>query len=193
MPTEKAVTLPGPMTLNLFLSTTAEDKQIEDNNSGRKTFVLMDGDSYLHQDVLCILVQPARVEGVIHTDGLKKLLFILPMERGLANEHLIQKDTKGPPVNRGVVLLPQQYLSTKRSNKGRSKMSDTSFSTSDGWPDHGLAKAALQSGIAEALPSACSRSQKSASGEGPVAPGAMRHSHTWVPKQSLALQTACNS
>lgn len=93
---------------------------------------LMD-DSYLHQNVLCILVQPARVEGVIHTDGLEKLLFILAMERGLANEHLIQEDTKGPPVNRGVVLLPQQYLpKKKRSHKGRSKVSDMSFSASGG-------------------------------------------------------------
>lgn len=92
----------------------------------------MGADSYLHQNVLCILVQPARVEGVIHTDGLEKLLLILAMERGLANEHLIQEDTKGPPVNRGVVLLPQQYLPRKRSHKGRSKMSDMSFSTSGG-------------------------------------------------------------
>lgn len=80
----------------------------------------MGGDPYLHQNVLCILVQPARVEGVIHTDGLEKLLFILAMERGLPNEHLIQEDTKGPPVNRGVVFLPQQYLPRKRSHKGRS-------------------------------------------------------------------------
>lgn len=120
----------------------------------------MGGDSYLHQNVLCILVQPARVEGVVHADGLEKLLLILAMERGLANEHLVQEDTKGPPVHRGVVLLPQQNLPRKRSHKGRRKMSDMSFSTSGGWTDHGLATAAL----AEVLPPACSRSHNSASG-----------------------------
>lgn len=77
----------------------------------------MCGISYLHQNVLGILVKPARVEWVIHTDRLEKLLFILAMERRLANKHLIQEDTKGPPVNGGVVLLPQQDLPKERSDK----------------------------------------------------------------------------
>jgi len=92
----------------------------------------MCGNSYLHQNVLCILVKPARVEWVIHTDRLEKLLFILAMERRLANKHLIQQDTKGPPVNGGVVLLPQQYLHKESSDRDRCKLSDISISASEG-------------------------------------------------------------
>lgn len=79
----------------------------------------MCGSSYLHQNILCILVKPARIERVVHTDRLEKLLFILAMERRLANKHLIQEDTKGPPVNGGVVLLPQQYLPKETSDKDK--------------------------------------------------------------------------
>lgn len=103
----------------------------------------MCGNSYLHQNVLCILIKPARVERVIHTDRLEKLFFILAVERRLANKHLIQEDTKGPPVNGGVVLLPQQYLPKGRSDKDRCKISDMSISTSEGWPDPDLSTAAL--------------------------------------------------
>lgn len=109
----------------------------------QKDFYLTYGNSYLHQNVLCILVKPARIEWVIHTDRLEKLLFILAMERRLANKHLIQKDTKGPPVNGGVVLLPQQYLPKERSQKDRHKMSVISISSSERWSGPDPSKAAL--------------------------------------------------
>lgn len=114
----------------------------------------MCGNPYLQQNVLCVFVKPARVEWVIHADRLEKLLFILAVERRLANKHLIQEDTKGPPVNGGVVLLPQQYLPKERSNKVRCKRSVRSISTSKGWPDPDLPTDFALTGIAEMLPSA---------------------------------------
>lgn len=71
---------------------------------------LLDFISYLHEKVLRLLLKPSRVEGIVHTDGVEKLFFILPMERGLTNQHLIEEDAEGPPVNRMVVFLTQQDL-----------------------------------------------------------------------------------
>lgn len=63
--------------------------------------------------VLGLLVDPARVMGSIHADGLKQLVFIVPVEGRLTYQHFIQQHAKRPPVHGEGVLLPQQDLSQK--------------------------------------------------------------------------------
>lgn len=71
---------------------------------------LLDSISYLHEKVLRLLLKPPRVEGIVHSDGVEKLFFVLPVERRLTNEHLIEEHAERPPVNRMVVFLTQQDL-----------------------------------------------------------------------------------
>lgn len=40
----------------------------------------------------------------VHTDGLEEFVLIVTVEGGLTNEHLVEKDSKGPPVHRERVL-----------------------------------------------------------------------------------------
>ena len=68
--------------------------------------------SDLDQDVLGVLGQPGGVGGVVSADGLEQGLLVLPMEGGLANQHLVQQHAERPPVHRTVVLLAQQDLHT---------------------------------------------------------------------------------
>lgn len=53
--------------------------------------------------------------GRVHADRLKQLVLVVSVERRLTNEHLIQQDSKGPPVHGEGILLPQQDLSPKTS------------------------------------------------------------------------------
>lgn len=65
---------------------------------------------YLHQKVLGLLLEPARVEGTVHADGVEQLLLVLPVEGRLADQHLVEEHAEGPPVHGVVVLLAQQNL-----------------------------------------------------------------------------------
>lgn len=67
------------------------------------------------QQVLGLLVDPARIMGRVHADGLKQLVLIVSVERWLTDQHLIQQDSKGPPVHGEGILLTQQDLSPKTS------------------------------------------------------------------------------
>lgn len=69
--------------------------------------------SYLHQKVLGLLLEPARVEGTVHADGVEQLLLVLPVEGRLANQHLVEEHAEGPPVHGVVVLLAQQNLQAR--------------------------------------------------------------------------------
>lgn len=71
------------------------------------------------QQVLGLLVDPARIMGRVHADGLKQLVLIVSVERRLTNQHLIQQDSKGPPVHGEGILLTQQDLSPKTSLRFR--------------------------------------------------------------------------
>lgn len=53
--------------------------------------------------------------GRVHADGLEELVLIVSVERRLTNQHLIQQDSKGPPVHGEGILLTQQDLSPKTS------------------------------------------------------------------------------
>lgn len=86
-----------------------QDSQREDQHTS------ICGGSDPFQQVLGLLVDPAGVMGRVHTDGLKELVFIVAMERRLANQHLVQQDSKGPPVHGEGVLLTQQDLGPKTS------------------------------------------------------------------------------
>lgn len=67
------------------------------------------------QQVLGLLVDPARIMGRVHADGLKQLVLVVPVERRLTDQHLVQQDSKGPPVHGEGVLLAQQDLGPKSS------------------------------------------------------------------------------
>lgn len=60
--------------------------------------------------VLGLLVDPARVMGSIHADGLEQLILIISVERWLTNQHFIQQHSEWPPVNGEGVFLSQQDL-----------------------------------------------------------------------------------
>lgn len=62
------------------------------------------------KQVLGLLVDPARIVGSIHSDGLKQLVLIISMERRLTHQHFIQQHPKWPPINREWVFLSQQDL-----------------------------------------------------------------------------------
>ncbi|TNN50664.1 hypothetical protein EYF80_039114 [Liparis tanakae] len=64
----------------------------------------------LDEDVLGVRGQPAGVGGVVGPDGLEQLLLVAAVERGLAQEHLVQQYPERPPVHRAVVLLTQKDL-----------------------------------------------------------------------------------
>lgn len=68
---------------------------------------------YLHQKVLGLLLEPARVEGTVHADGVEQLLLVLPVEGRLADQHLVEEHAEGPPVHGVVVLLAQQNLQAR--------------------------------------------------------------------------------
>lgn len=67
------------------------------------------------QQILGLLVDPTRIMGRVHADGLKQLVLIVSVERRLTNQHLIQQDSKGPPVHGEGILLTKQDLSTRTS------------------------------------------------------------------------------
>lgn len=57
------------------------------------------------QQVLDLLVDPAGIMGSVHADRLKQLILVISMERRLPNQHLIQQDSKRPPVDGEGILL----------------------------------------------------------------------------------------
>ena len=65
--------------------------------------------------VLGLFVDPARVMGSIHADGLKQLIFIISVEGWLTNQHFIQQHSERPPVDGEGVLLAQQDLTRKKT------------------------------------------------------------------------------
>lgn len=156
---------------------------------GQKDFHLISDNSYLYQNVLCILVKPARVEWIIHTDRLEKLLFILAMERRLANKHLIQEDTKWPPVNGSVVFLPQQYLPKDRRQRQTYNVCCQYFSFRDVARLSSFNSCFALNVTAEVLflPEAWARAPVSVTGA--VVQEAPNHSNTCVPEQYFTLWT----
>lgn len=46
------------------------------------------------KQVLGLLVDPSRIVGSVHSDGLKQLVLIISMERRLTNQHFIQQHPK---------------------------------------------------------------------------------------------------
>ena len=50
------------------------------------------------------------IEGLISKDGIVDLILIFTAERRLLQEHLVDKNTKGPPINSSAILLVQQNL-----------------------------------------------------------------------------------
>ena len=50
-------------------------------------------------------------------DGGKEFLFIFTVERRLADQHLVEEDTVGPPVDTLTVRLIQNDLKAKRKKK----------------------------------------------------------------------------
>ena len=77
----------------------------------------------LDQDVLGVLGQPRGVGRVVGADGLEERLLVLPVEGRLANQHLVQQDPKGPPVDGEGVLLSQQDLMTSSHKSSSSSPS----------------------------------------------------------------------
>lgn len=63
--------------------------------------------NYLLQQVLGLLGDPARVVRRVHPDRLKKLVFVITLERRLADQHLVNQHSERPPVHRERVFLPQ--------------------------------------------------------------------------------------
>lgn len=70
--------------------------------------------SHLLQDILGLLGDPAGIMRRVHTDGLEKLVLIVTVEGGLANEHLVEQDSEGPPVHGEGVLQALQDLGRRR-------------------------------------------------------------------------------
>ena len=81
------------------------------------------GGAHLLHEVLGLLGDPAGVMGRVHADGLKQLILVIAMERRLANQHLVQQDPKGPPVDGEGVLLSQQDLMTSSHKSSSSSPS----------------------------------------------------------------------
>jgi len=69
----------------------------------------------LDEDVLGVRGEPAGVGGVVGPDGLEQLLLVAAVERGLAQEHLVQQYPERPPVHRAVVLLTQKDLTPEHT------------------------------------------------------------------------------
>lgn len=73
--------------------------------------------AHLLQDILGLLGDPAGIMRRVHSDGLEKLVLVVAVEGGLANEHLVEEDSEGPPVHGEGVLLALQDLRREKERE----------------------------------------------------------------------------
>ncbi len=57
-----------------------------------------------------VLVDPARVVRRVVQDAVEQVVLVVPVERRLADQHLVQQHAERPPVHRRVVLPAAQDL-----------------------------------------------------------------------------------
>lgn len=66
--------------------------------------------AHLLQDGDALLGHVDRVERLVFEDGVEDLLLVVALERALTEEHLVDEDAKGPPVDRATVALLEEDL-----------------------------------------------------------------------------------
>lgn len=55
------------------------------------------------------------VEGFVGEDGVVDFVFVFAAEWGLLEEHLVDEDTEGPPIDRSTVLFVKEDLKSSQS------------------------------------------------------------------------------
>ena len=73
--------------------------------------------AYLRETGRCLWRHVSWIERPIVTDGPEEIVIIVALKRRLADEHLVEKDTQRPEVDRCIVLLAlDDLLANSQSN-----------------------------------------------------------------------------